>query len=92
MENNFFDETDLKALMKEQKELVKQLAQYEAKIASYWNTFLRGVLNGFGFFIGSVILVALTLFILSKIQGWAYIGHYVENIINVITNNPNKVR
>lgn len=71
-------------------ELIKSLqmlTRYEKKLSSLsWN-FLRGIFYGFGFFIGSAILAGVLILILSKIEGWAYVGNYVHNIMELIRQN-----
>lgn len=70
----------------ELKYYTKQLARYERNLASLsWN-FWRGVIYGFGFFIGSAILAAVLIYVLSKIQGWAYIGDVIKQIIEITGN------
>lgn len=57
---------------------------------SFWHSFIKSIINGFGFFIGSAILVAALLYILSHIEGWAYIGRYAHNIMEVMRQGPKK--
>ncbi len=65
----------------------RQLARYERKLSSLsWN-FWRGVVYGLGFFIGSAILAALLIYILSGIEGWGNIGKFVHDIIQILKNN-----
>lgn len=65
---------------------IKRLARYERKLSSLsWN-FWRGVVYGLGFFIGSAILAAVLIYILSKVEiRWA--GQYVDDIIEILKNN-----
>lgn len=68
---------------KEYREALISIAKNEKKLASLkWN-FFRGVIYGLGFFIGSALLAAVLIYILSKIQGWAYIGDFVKQIIDI---------
>ena len=66
---------------------IKRLAKYERKLSSLsWN-FWRGVVYGLGFFIGSAILAAVLIYVLSRIQGWGWIGQAGQDIINIMKNN-----
>jgi len=47
---------------------VKVLIRYEQKLASMKWAFLRGVFYGFGFFVGSVILVTIFLYVLNRLH------------------------
>lgn len=60
---------------------IESLAQSEAKSASAWWTFLRGAMYGLGFFIGSAILAAVVILILSKLQNFGSIGSFIHDVI-----------
>jgi hypothetical protein len=66
---------------------IKFLEKYERKLSSLWWNFWRGIVYGLGFFIGSALLAAVIIYIMSKISGWAYIGHYVHEIIQIVNKN-----
>lgn len=61
----------------------KTLTESIKKSNSLWWSLLRGIFYGFGFFIGSAILAAAVIYVLSKIQGWAYIGDAVKKILEI---------
>ena len=63
-------------------ESIKRLTAVTEKSASVRWAFLRGIFYGLGFFIGSAILAAGVIYILSKLQGWGFIGNFVEAIMN----------
>ncbi len=63
---------------------IKALNITNKKIASFWWTVLRGIAYGFGVVLGTAILTAFSIFILIKIEGWAYIGRYAANILDII--------
>lgn len=66
---------------------IESLTKYEAKSASAWWTFIRGMMYGLGFFIGSAILAAAVLYILSRIEGWSLFGGSIQNIIDNVKNS-----
>lgn len=68
----------------ELKEALAYLAEQERKTASLRFTFLRGIVYGFGFFIGSILLVALFVWLLSKLNTTPLIGNYTDQIYNAI--------
>ncbi|MBU1092107.1 hypothetical protein KJ836_00260 [Patescibacteria group bacterium] len=51
-----------------------------------WN-FYRGIFYGFGFFIGSVLLISIVVYILSSINTVPLIGEYTVKIIEFIQQN-----
>lgn len=66
---------------KDLQESIENLAKYEKKLSNLsWN-FWRGVIYGFGFFIGSAILAALLIYILSRLENGSTIGTFIHNII-----------
>lgn len=67
-------------LIKEMKRLTKAINRTN----NLWWTFLRGALNGFGVFVGAALLVAVFVAILTRIEGWAYIGSYAHRIMEII--------
>jgi len=61
---------------------IENMAKSQDKTASVWWTFLRGIFYGLGFFIGSAILAAAVIYILSKLEGWGSMGGFIQNIVN----------
>lgn len=79
--------------MEQEKELKKELANLNLALHrsnSLGWSLLRGIFYGFGVFVGSALLVGLLLFILSRIEGWAYIGRYAHNILELLSQSGNK--
>ena len=62
---------------------IKKLTKVVNKSNSLWLAFFRGIFYGLGFFIGSAILAAVLIYILSRLQGWAYIGDVIQKILNI---------
>ncbi|MFA7253350.1 MAG: DUF5665 domain-containing protein [Patescibacteria group bacterium] len=62
--------------------------QLEKRNSPWWNLFL-GIISGFGVFIGGVILVAVLIFILSKLNTVPVIGDYISKIVNVVDQRRN---
>lgn len=75
---------ELKDDDQELKELLRKLIQTQAREVSLFQTFLRGIVSGFGVFVGSAVLVALLIYILSLFNTAPIVGGYVEKIINAI--------
>ena len=75
---------DLGSIMRRLEESNKALVKSNRKVGSVWWSFLRGVMYGFGVFIGSALLVTAFLYILSKVEGWAFIGNYAHNILSIL--------
>lgn len=65
---------------------IEKLTKATEKSASVRWAFLRGIFYGLGFFIGSAILAAGVIYILSKIEGWNIFGGSIEQIINTVNN------
>ncbi|MCL5411014.1 MAG: DUF5665 domain-containing protein [Patescibacteria group bacterium] len=61
---------------------IEKLTKATEKSASIRWAFLRGIFYGLGFFIGSAILAAGLIYIFSKIEGWGFVGNFVEEIMN----------
>lgn len=70
------EEIDLKL-----SEALFNLTRAEQKRASVWWTFIRGMMYGLGFFVGSAILAAIVILILSKLQNWGNLGGFIDQII-----------
>lgn len=64
-------------------EEIGQLAKIEKKQASVWWTFLRAAMYGLGFFIGSAVLAAVVLIILSRFQRFGNLGDIVDQIMKI---------
>jgi|GEM_PF-994333 len=68
-------------------EISKELAVLSKRIArqnNLWWVLLRGIFNGFGIFVGSVILIAILIWILSLLNTAPIIGDYVSKIVDVV--------
>lgn len=59
---------------------MNRLAAIESKLASPWQSFKRGVMYGFGFFIGSALLAALTVYLMTRLEGLSYLGNFIQAI------------
>ena len=57
--------------------------QLEKRNSPWWNLYL-GIVNGFGVFIGGVIVVAIFVFILSKLNSVPVIGEYISKIVHIV--------
>lgn len=66
-------------------EEVNHLAKIEKKQASVWWTFLRAIMYGLGFFIGSAVLAAAVLLILSRLQGFGGLSNFIDQIIQNVS-------
>ncbi|MFA6531466.1 MAG: DUF5665 domain-containing protein [Patescibacteria group bacterium] len=68
----------------ELKKAIERLAAQEKKLASLrWN-FWRGAAYGFGFIVGSALLVALFVWALSLFDTAPIIGEYVAKIVDIV--------
>ena len=71
-------------------ELVKELRDQdylsilEDKKKFLWYNFLTGAAKGLGFVIGSTLVLALTLWILSQLITVPVLGDWIANLINYI--------
>ena len=63
---------------------IKKLTRAIKKSNTLWWAFLHGAMSGFGVIVGAAILVALFVYILSKVEGWAYVGNYAHNVMEII--------
>lgn len=62
------------------KQALERLTNEEKKLASLRSSFWRGVFNGFGVFIGSVVLVTVFLYGLSFFADAPIVGHFFARI------------
>jgi len=85
------------ALTKEIKELTKEVRKLKdlefLRVFKHpWKfmgfSFLKGIMVGFGSILGATVLVALFIYILSKISLVPVIGDFVQDIIKEIQANP----
>ena len=67
---------------------LKKLTLAIKKSNSLWWSFLHGATHGLGVIVGTALLFTLLVFILTRIEGWAYIGRYAHNIMEMIRSNP----
>ena len=75
--------------MKEIKELeniLKKLTAIEKNRLSLKHAFLKGIFYGLGFFVGSALLVATAIYILSLFNTAPIIGDYINKILLIIQN------
>ena len=63
---------------------MKKLTKAVNKSNNLWWTFFHGAVNGFGVIVGAALLAALFIAILSRVEGWAYIGTFAHNIMDII--------
>ncbi|MFH0912263.1 MAG: DUF5665 domain-containing protein [Patescibacteria group bacterium] len=68
------------------KKLDELMKLQEKQASLHWN-FYRGIFYGFGFFIGSVLLIGVVIYILSFINTVPIIGEYTAKIIEFIQYN-----
>ena len=67
----------------ELKQSIDKLRKTQENLVSLkWN-FFRGVLYGFGFFVGGTMLVALLIYVLSFFNTAPVIGQYISHVLNV---------
>jgi len=77
----------LAAIIGQEERLNQQLSKMIAlkeKQLSLWQNFLRGVFQGFGVFIGSVILIGILIYLLSFINTVPIIGDYIVKITHYV--------
>lgn len=67
-------------------ESIKVLTKYEKKLASTKWAFWRGVVYGFGFFIGSAILTGALFYIVEKISanGNSVLTEIIKKIVQIV--------
>lgn len=66
--------------------LVKSLVRYEHKLTSLsWN-FWRGIVYGLGFFIGSAMIAAILIYILSRVFHDSNLPSEIRDIIDIYKN------
>lgn len=63
-------------------------AIYRRKRHLMMSNFLGGIAWGFGGVIGATLVVALVLFILNWLDGLPWIGSFVSDILDTISNPP----
>ncbi len=68
----------------ELKQALERLTYEERKLASLRHSFWQGVFNGFGIFIGSVVLVAGFLYTLSFFADAPVVGHFFSRIRDLL--------
>jgi hypothetical protein len=65
---------------------IDQLVKAQRSANSLGMNFLRGILSGFGVFVGSAVLVALFIYIISLFDTAPVIGGYANKILDIIKN------
>ena len=68
----------------ELKRAITNLTNYEKKLSSLRWAFFRGIIYGLGFFIGSAILAAVLILIMSRINTNSFFGKAIKNVVDVI--------
>lgn len=69
---------------KASKEQIGKLIKLQEKqVSLYWNLF-RGVIYGFGFFIGSALLVGILVYLLSLVDAVPILGDFTTRIIDFV--------
>jgi len=70
-------------MTEEYNESIKELIKYEKMIVNPWRNLVRGIFYGFGFFIGSAILAAALIYILSNlgIDGDNFFSRAIKGIV-----------
>ena len=69
---------------KDLKELVSELTYYERNIASLWWSFLRGIVSGLGFFVGSAIVAAILVYVLTIIFRNSPVSSQFQDLMTTI--------
>lgn len=82
------ENSELTEQIKKLEKTNRELARANWKIASVWWSLLRGATYGTGIVIGTALLTTLLFFILSKIEGWEFIGRYAHNILEILRQKP----
>lgn len=65
-------------------EAVKRQTKVQEKLANPWWNLWRGVMYGLGVFIGSALLAAILIWILSQINTAPLIGGYIDQILHFV--------
>jgi len=70
-------------MTEEYNESIKELIKYEKMIVNPWRNLVRGIFYGFGFFIGSAILAAALIYVLSHlgIDGNNFFSRAIKGIV-----------
>lgn len=63
--------------------LLKKLNDSLRKQNSFWWTFWRGAFNGLGLLFGTAVLAIVVIYVLTKIQGWAYVGDFAARVLEL---------
>jgi hypothetical protein len=59
---------------------LNQLEKTQAKMVSLRWSFLRGVMQGLGFFVGGTLLVAIIVYVLAALGVWPIISELVNKV------------
>lgn len=81
------NDNDQKMLSQDLHELhdvISSIKEYQRKQSSLTWNFWRGVIYGFGFFIGSALLAAALIYILTKVGNDSFFGRFIQNIVNIV--------
>lgn len=77
---------DEAALLAEMKRLRKELAKGNSSHRRFW----MGVAGGFGTVIGATVVVAVVLFILTKLASIEVIKPFVEQIVHIVETRTSR--
>jgi len=66
--------------------LLKKLNETLRKSNSLWWSFWKGTFYGLGVFVGTAVFAVIVVYILSKIQGWAYVGDFAARVLDMARN------
>jgi len=72
--------------MIDQEKLDKLIILQDKQVSLRWN-FYRGIIYGFGFFIGSALLIGIIVGLLSSVNTIPIVGEYTAKIIDFIQQN-----
>jgi len=75
--------------LRELHEVLQELNRNQSKQSNlFWN-FWRGVVYGFGVFIGSAILATLLIYLVTSLgfNNDSVIGHFIQSIIDTASRN-----
>ncbi len=62
---------------------VEDLIREEA----FWRSFIKGILAAVGAAIGATLVLTIIVFVLQKLAGAPFVGHYVLELLRTIQQN-----
>lgn len=71
------------------KKVLAQMVEAQKKSNSLRLTFWRGVFYGFGVFVGSAVLVALLIYVLTRlnVDGNTFLGKIIHKILEIVSKS-----